>query len=237
MTWIVGIDEAGYGPNLGPFVMTSVACRVPDEHTGADLWKVLKKAVRKRASDDDPRLFIQDSKVVYSTSRGLHDLETAVLATVSYVTVEEPLPLHRYLDWLCPSHRDELASECWFTGTTLLPLVAVPAEFHKAAKRFHLSCQNNGVHWGLVRSVLVCPARFNAIVDRWGSKGAVLGQALGGLLTYNRHPDGGSEPICFFIDKHGGRNNYAAMLQQSLGEGMVVVQEEGMDRSVYRVAG
>ena len=28
MPWIVGIDEAGYGPNLGPFVMTAVASRV-----------------------------------------------------------------------------------------------------------------------------------------------------------------------------------------------------------------
>ena len=155
MAWIVGIDEAGYGPNLGPFVMTSVACRVPEEHAEADLWKVLKKAVRKRPSDDDPRLFIQDSKVVYSPARGIQDLEAAVLATVAATLIDEPLPLPRYLDWLCPSHRNELASECWFSGTTLLPLVAPPAEFRKAANRFQLSCQKNDIHWGLVRSVLV----------------------------------------------------------------------------------
>ena len=27
------------------------------------------------------------------------------------------------------------------------------------------------------RIIVVCPARFNAVLDRWGSKGAVLGEA------------------------------------------------------------
>ena len=49
MPWIIGIDEAGYGPNLGPFVMTSVACRVPPELAAADLWQALRAAVRRHS--------------------------------------------------------------------------------------------------------------------------------------------------------------------------------------------
>jgi ribonuclease HII len=45
------------------------------------------------------------------------------------------------------------------------------------------------------------------------------------------------EAACFFIDKHGGRNTYAAMLQDAVADGMVVAHEEGRERSVYSVLG
>ena len=77
MPWIVGVDEAGYGPNLGPFVMTAVACRVPRPLLTADLWQVLGTVVRRHADDDDERILIDDSKLVYSTAAGLGALERA----------------------------------------------------------------------------------------------------------------------------------------------------------------
>src|SRR5262252_3516322 len=82
MAWVIGIDEAGYGPNLGPFVMTAVACRVSDGVAGANLWQLLGGAVRSAREEDDGRLLVDDSKVVYSTARGLLGLERGVLATL-----------------------------------------------------------------------------------------------------------------------------------------------------------
>jgi len=48
---------------------------------------------------------------------------------------------------------------------------------------------------------------------------------------------GVDDPLEIVVDKHGGRNNYAAMLQQAFSEGLVMAREEGMSRSVYQVLG
>jgi len=237
MPWIVGIDEAGYGPNLGPLVMSSVACRVPGELEGTCLWKVLRKAVRRHPSADNGRLLIEDSKVVYSTSQGLAGLETGVLATTRSWPADETLTISRFLDWLCPSHHADLKAEHWYSGESTLPLVAELDGLTTAASRFSDTCAAKDVSFGLVRSVVVCPERFNAILDRWGSKGAVLGQGLADLLSGNLAAFDDEEPVTVVVDKHGGRNTYTAILQNALPDGFVMAQEERMERSIYNVLG
>ncbi|HKB01346.1 MAG TPA: hypothetical protein VKD90_03960, partial [Gemmataceae bacterium] len=85
MPWRVGLDEAGYGPNLGPLVLSSTACHVPD---GAPrcLWKLLAAAVRKADHEADGRLLIDDSKKVNEGPTGLAKLEAGVLAVLGAKT-------------------------------------------------------------------------------------------------------------------------------------------------------
>jgi len=88
--------------------------------------------------------------------------------------------------------------------------------------------------------VVICPPRFNQLLNHWDSKGAILGHGLSELLNRGLSsvdPWREDEPIDFMIDKHGGRNCYYAILQEAMGEDMVVAHEEGMNRSVYSVCG
>jgi hypothetical protein len=237
MPWVIGIDEAGYGPNLGPFVMTAVACRVPGSLAGKDLWRELQRAVRRSPDPDDGRLLVEDSKLIYTTSSGLGPLEKSVAATLSPCRTGPGLALAQYIDWACPDCHGDLRAEPWYSGATLLPLVAQPSDFSPAAERFDQACRQKQIVWGMTRSVVICPARFNQILDRWDSKGVVLGDGLADLLHASRCLEDKDDPLWFFIDKHGGRNTYAAMLQAALPDGMVVAEEEGRERSVYRVLG
>src|SRR5438067_262950 len=80
MRW-VGIDEAGYGPNLGPLVMTAV---IAEEALGRapDVWGDLPGAVARAGGDPD-RLWIDDSKALYKAGRGRDRLDAACLAALA----------------------------------------------------------------------------------------------------------------------------------------------------------
>jgi hypothetical protein len=237
MAWIIGIDEAGYGPNLGPFIMTSVACRVPDALVSADLWRVLRRAVRRHGGEDDGRLVLEDSKLVHSGAHPFRDLERNVLAALVAARTDLAVGLGEYLDRFCPAARADLAAECWFAGTLALPVLTQPDDYLPAAQRFSAACEKKQLTWGLIRSHVLCPGRFNALLDRWGSKGSVLSLSLIELVQCNCDPADDGEPMFFLVDKHGGRNNYAAVLQHGLPDGVVLAHEEGQERSAYTVVG
>src|SRR4051812_22848924 len=95
MHWLIGIDEAGYGPNLGPLVQAAVAARVPD---GCDcLWSLLADAVCRAGDAAGGRVVIDDSKLVHGGPGGLAALELGVL-TVTGDSAAGPWPLADLLD-------------------------------------------------------------------------------------------------------------------------------------------
>jgi ribonuclease HII len=237
MPWIIGIDEAGYGPNLGPLVMSSVACRVPDKLTDGNLWRALRKVIRRSPSENDGRLLVDDSKLVYSPARGLLDLEISVLTICFALEGVDNLTLSDLLNGVCPGHCASLAGQTWFTGKSKVPIQAERVLVQEKARHFQQLCARRDVSLGVVRSVVICPGRFNQMLEQWGSKGAALSEALSELLQFNLRHRANGEPVHFCIDKHGGRNFYAAQLQHALQDGFVIAEMETAERSAYRVLG
>src|SRR5947209_10023180 len=122
LPWVIGIDEAGYGPNLGPLVMSAVACLVPAGQEGHDLWELLRAGVRRHGEKDDGRAVVADSKLVFSQARGLADLEHGVLATGCFEHL--PADLSGFVNWACADSEAELRRECWYRGDSPTPAAA-----------------------------------------------------------------------------------------------------------------
>jgi ribonuclease HII len=236
MAWLVGIDEAGYGPNLGPFVMTAVACRVPDAGREANLWQRLAPVVRRSQDKEEGQLFIDDSKLVY-TRHGLAGLERGLLTTLWQHGFRSSATLANLIDWACPEDRAELEREVWYRGLQDLPVHLTPDDLEPWAMRFADACTGACVDSWRVRSVIVCPARFNALLDSNGSKGHVLADALTHLLRWLQTNLEGEDVLVIQIDKHGGRNTYAAMIQHALPACMIVSEQESTGCSAYRLHG
>jgi ribonuclease HII len=230
--WRIGIDEAGYGPNFGPLVMSAVACRVPPELAEACMWKTLRRAVKRVGGRRVAHLLVDDSKKVYQAGKGLADLERTVLAALLCLSHPDATCLADLIARLCADGQSIV--EPWYHGQTLLPQAAASDHIQSGAKKLRDALDGAAVSWGPIYSVVINTPQFNDIVDRFGSKGAVLAVGLLRLLRSCLAHEPATDAFVV-VDKHGGRNFYGPMLQELSPDCWVIPLEERMERSVYEI--
>lgn len=233
MAWRIGIDEAGLGPNLGPFVVSAVVWETPDDACDSDLWAVFPELLTNDPRDPRGRLAVADSKALFQPQRGMIDLERSVLSLLGgWGTV--PVALCELHDRL---HALAIAAgyEPWVTQEShLLPREADGAEIGRFAMQ--LSCAAPQAGWRLHAAVsaVVTPRAFNAALNTTGNKAAVTSGVHAEVLrrAYEHTGDGA---VIVFSDKHGGRNRYGTVLAEVFPGEWIDVLSEGADCSRYRV--
>ncbi len=233
-TLLVGIDEAGYGPLLGPLVVSAAAFDVPRELENESLWSLLHHSVTAKATVTRGRVAILDSKKLHKPKEGLARLERTALA-VTTAWRGMPPGLRALLTLLCPDSVGLLGQHPWYRDADpRLPLEADEGSIRIAAR---LLAEDVAAQDGKVAgawSEVLPEGHYNRLVRTTHNKATVL---LGLTLRLmqrvaDAHP---THRIHFFIDKQGARERYGPLLLKSFEDRRLRVLEEEPDRSAYEM--
>jgi hypothetical protein len=219
----IGIDEAGYGPQLGPLVIGGAAVRVPDD--GKSVRDRLRGLVcrsngKSREKDGRPArslpIPVDDSKKVFPRD-GVAGLARGVLAFLEAGGHARPAHLAEWLDRYADRKADAFREDPWFERPEeeALPGHPPPPDLRE---RFLA----RGVEPLAVVVSPVPPRDLNDGFDSTGNKGRVLFLATAGVLLrlLERCP---GEDAVVVLDREGGRLDYAEYLSGIFPFGVTTV--------------
>jgi len=232
---LIGTDEAGYGPNLGPLVVVATAWSLPEELNPNELWQSLAGVLTNQYRADDRRLYVADSKAVYSAGDGLESLEVPVLAFLQSLGVGAGR-----IDVLAASvcaddFQMRFLAEPWNQGELQpLPLDSCWDHVTEWTEQLRTAMTESDVTLVGIRARILFPEEFNALGAETDSKGSVLSTATLQLVRglCDRFP---GLPTSVFCDKHGGRNRYDEVIATQFDDRFVFRLEESRERSRYRM--
>jgi hypothetical protein len=178
-------------------------------------------------------VLIDDSKLVHSGPNGLARLERTIVGVLAGCQ-----PVGQFLGGIaCGTTLADLAVEPWYRQDESLPVALDRTAFQSSCPPFAGALRENGIELRLTRCVATAAPRFNALLDRWESKSAALAQGVIALLRDQLASVEGDEAVTFVIDKQGGRNYYAPLIQTTFPDAWVTPHRESAEVSEYSLQG
>lgn len=221
---IIGVDEAGVGPRLGPFVVSASVFRTHDGSRCRDLWEKLSHCVTRESWLRRFKVLVDDSKVLYTPARGLEELEENIL---SFAGVSAG-PTARLDDLLahCCIEPCQLDHYPWYdVPSTALPLACVLDRVVEKRTILEAGLAEAGIGFSGIRTYPVFEREFNDHIRTTRNKARTLFELTARLLhDVIDRTEGDIEVIC---DRQGGRAHYVRPWQQAFPGSTVRVLEEG----------
>jgi ribonuclease HII len=233
MVVLAGIDEAGFGPILGPLVVSSSAFSIPQNLLTADLWQLLRKSVSETRKHLAGRLLITDSKKAYSKQKGIKHLQRTTLACLGCLG-KNPTNLTELLTLLSPDCIERLGDYPWHRDIGDYRLSADAGDMAIATTVLKEDLASNGIELLELRSRCLDVAYYNKMVGSVKNKASVLFTAVSQLIK-NVFDNSECDHMQVIVDRQGGRTRYQRSLGRMFPDMELKIIKEDQTTSSYEL--
>ncbi len=234
MSLIIGLDEAGYGPLLGPLVVCAATLETSEDCEGAALWDKLSACVT-RGRRSSGQLLVADSKRVHRGPNRFARLEANVAPFIWLDGTADTMD--ELLGRLGCCEQGALAPYPWYQNCGLeLPRATSREDLESRALELGKALNSCEVKFSGFRVKVVTAGELNRQMRRVGTKSAVLMENVRQLLRgiWESCEEASVSVVC---DRQGGRKRYGGELGPAFPSHEIVTVREDREESSYVVSG
>lgn len=232
------MDEAGYGPNLGPLVIGGSAWLIPsevDEFKLCDFFSnVFSAAPWKAGCQHVP---LGDSKKLYHSGSSLKSLEIGLLAMLT-VAGQSGDSVESLLGSMSGNVMSGPENPPWYHAISELQIPSDPSltdEINRMQQLAQAKLIQHGIELVACRATIITEPDFNRRVGQYNSKGLVLSLATLDLVSQLLQLDG-CQRAEIYCDRQGGRKNYLPLLLEWMPDAWFAETGQTATRCSYRTS-